>query len=176
MDPLTLIPDPVQPEFDLEEQAPHIVFTPYLRALAARLTQGCRGPVEKAKAIYDYITGFVDYRYQPAYIQLDCIADRCDWAMFYIVPHGWLWADCSFGSSARRMGEEKHRRHYFGNLDPWRMVANRAFFAPLTPPDRAWRNDPFDNQSGELSVDGRGLAAKEREIRQELVEFELLDA
>ena len=218
VDPLTLTPDPVQPEFDLEEQAPHIVFTPYLRALAARLTQGCRGPVEKAKAIYDYITGFVDYRYQPAYIQLDCIADRCakelrgdcgvmallfitlcriagiparwqsglsvrpghvgshDWAMFYIVPHGWLWADCSFGSSARRMGEEKHRRHYFGNLDPWRMVANRAFFAPLTPPDRAWRNDPFDNQSGELSVDGRGLAAKEREIRQELVEFELLDA
>ena len=216
VDPMTLTPDPIQPEFDLEEQAPHIMFTPYLRALAARVTQGCSGPVEKAKAIYDYVTGFVDYRYQPAYIQLDCIADRCakelrgdcgvmallfitlcriagiparwqsglavrpghvgnhDWAMFYIAPYGWLWADCSYGSSARRKGEEKCRRHYFGNLDPWRMVANRTFFAPLTPPDRAWRNDPFDNQSGELSVDGRGLAAQERAIGQELLEFELL--
>ena len=146
--PMSLSLELAQPDFDLEEQPPHIVFTPYLRALAARLTEGCANPAEKAKAIYDYVTGQVDYRYQPAYLQLDCIADQCaktlrgdcgvfallfitlcriagiparwqsglavrpgrvgphDWAMFYLAPHGWLWADCSFGSSARRSGED----------------------------------------------------------------------
>ena len=75
--PMSLSLELAQPDFDLEEQPPHIVFTPYLRALAARLTEGCANPAEKAKAIYDYVTGQVDYRYQPAYLQLDCIADQC---------------------------------------------------------------------------------------------------
>ena len=94
--------------------------------------------------------------------------------MFYLAPHGWLWADCSFGSSARRNGETERRRHYFGSLDPWRMVANSAFQASLTPPVQDWRQDPYDNQVGELMVGGRGLDASERETSQELLEFELL--
>ena len=77
VDPMALPLDPVQPTFDLEEQPPHIVFTPYLRALAARITAGLTSPAEKAKAIYDYVTGMVDYRFQPAYLQLDCIPDQC---------------------------------------------------------------------------------------------------
>lgn len=212
-DPMTIVPDPVQPDFDLGEEEPHLVFTPQLRALTARVTEGCSGPVEKAGAIYDYITEYVDYRFQPAYLQLDCIADRCatelrgdcgvmallfiamcriagiparwqsglavrpgdvgchDWAMFYIAPHGWLWADCSYGSAARRRGEKARRKHYFGNLDPWRMVANRAFFAALTPPDPEWRSDPFDNQTGELIADGVGLLGRQRVTGQELIEF-----
>ena len=216
-DPLAIVPDREQPAFDLEEQQPHLVFTPYLRELTARVTADCAGPVEKAKAIYDYVTGYVDYRYQPAYVLLDSIADRCaarlrgdcgvmallfiamcriagiparwqsglsvqpghvgchDWAMFYIAPHGWLWADCSFGSAARRKGLEEARRHYFGNLDPWRMVANSAFFAPLTPPDPEWRSDPFDNQSGELIAGGVGLWGARRVAAQELVDFQLLE-
>lgn len=215
-DPLTIVPDPDQPDLDVGEEEPHIVFTPYLRALTARVTAGARGPVEKAREIYDYITGTVDYRFQPAYLQLDCIADRCakelrgdcgvmallfitmcriagvparwqsglyvrpdragchDWAMFYVAPHGWLWADCSFGSAARRQGDEARRRHYFGNLDPFRMVANSEFFVPLTPADPEWRADPFDNQRGEMMVDGRGLAAGEIEAEQEVISFELL--
>ena len=215
-DPASITPDPVQPTFDTGEQAPHIVFTPYLRALCARITAGCAGPVEKARAVYDYVTGHVDYRYQPAYVQLDCIADTCarelrgdcgvmallfitlcriagiparwqsglaarpghtgphDWAMFYVAPHGWLWADCSFGSSARRNGETERRAHYFGSLDPWRMVANSAFYAPLTPPDPDWRQDPYDNQQGEMTVAGRGLDCPELERTQELLEFALL--
>ena len=214
--PMSLSLELAQPDFDLEEQPPHIVFTPYLRALAARLTEGCANPEEKAKAIYDYVTGQVDYRYQPAYLQLDCIADQCaktlrgdcgvfallfitlcriagiparwqsglavrpgrvgphDWAMFYLAPHGWLWADCSFGSSARRSGEDARRAHYFGSLDPWRMVANSAFQAPLTPPMPAWRQDPYDNQCGELMVGGRGLDAPERAWGHELLDFTLL--
>ena len=216
VDPMALPLDPAQPAFDLEEQPPHIVFTPYLRALAAEVTAGLTSPAEKARAIYDYVTGQVDYRFQPAYLQLDCIADQCaktlrgdcgvfallfitlcriagiparwqsglsvrpdgagphDWAMFYLAPHGWLWADCSFGSSARRNGEAARRRHYFGSLDPWRMAANSAFQAPLAPPMTGWRQDPYDNQVGELMVDGLGLSEAQRAWSQEVLELELL--
>lgn len=211
MDALT--PDVCQPDFDTEEQAPHIVFTPYLRALAAEITAGKRGPLEKARAIYDYVTLNIKYRYQPAYAVMPAIAENCaktgygdcgvmallfitlcrisgiparwqsglyvtptaagchDWAQFYLAPHGWLWADCSFGSGAHRMGNETRRRHYFGNLDPLRMVANRRFYAPLTPPDEEWRNDPYDNQRGELQLDGRGLMGGEMERSSKLVEY-----
>ena len=64
-DPLDFVPAPEQPTFDTEEQAPHIVFTPYLRALAAQLTEGITDPAEKAKRIYDYVTLNVRYHYQP---------------------------------------------------------------------------------------------------------------
>ena len=37
-----------------------------------------------------------------------------------------------------------------------------------------WRQDPYDNQGGELMVDGRGLDDPERECTQELLSFELL--
>ena len=80
-----------------------------------------------------------------------------DWAMFYVEGLGWLWADCSFGSSARRDGDEARRRFYFGNLGPWRMVANSQFMAPLTPACDILRADPYDNQVGELVVGDRGL-------------------
>ena len=94
-----------------------------------------------------------------------------DWARFYTPETGWLWADCSFGSSARRAGDEARRRHHFGNLDPWRMVANRAFQAELTPPADGVRWDPYDNQMGEASVDGRGLDACEMRRSIALVEM-----
>ena len=219
MDPLSLPCDEVQPTFDTGEQLPHIAFTPYLKDLAARITKGCKGPAEKARAIYDYVTTNVDYRFQPAYVLLDDIADSCakelrgdcgvmallfitlcrisgiparwqsglavepwsgpgchDWCMFYVAPYGWLYADPSFGSSARRQGESWRQKHYFGNLDPWRMVANSVFQAPLTPPDPCWRHDPYDNQLGEMTVDGVGLvgAGKEMERELELVEFKYL--
>lgn len=216
-DPDSLEADPVQPDFDLGEEQPHLVFTPQLRNLTARVTAGCAGPVEKARAIYDYVTEYVDYRYQPAYLQLDCIADRCaaelrgdcgvmallfitlcriagipakwqsglavepwsgpgchDWTMFYVAPYGWMFADPSFGSAARRQGEPWRQKFYFGNLDPWRMVANSAFQAPLTPPDPCWRHDPYDNQLGEMTVDGVGLTSREMERDLELVEFKYL--
>ena len=216
VDPFSLTCAPAQPDFDLEEQLPHIGFTPYLKELAARITRGCGTPVEKAAAVYDYVTGSVDYRYQPAYLQLDPIADTCarsfrgdcgvmallfitlcrisgvparwqsglcagrnhtgahDWAMFYAAPYGWLYADPSFGSSARREGRPDRRKHYFGNLDPWRMVANSAFQAPLTPPDEALRQDPYDNQLGELSVDGQGQDRPGMARSVELVDFQYL--
>lgn len=213
VDVKSIVPDREQPTFFLEEEAPHIIFTPYLRALCARIIRGLTDPLQKAAAIYDYVTGHVDYRYQPDYLQLDPIADLCardlrgdcgvmavlfitlcriagipakwqsglsvkpgyagchDWAMFYIAPHGWLWADPSFGSGARRNGEHERRAHYFGNLDPCRMAANHRFFAPLTPPDPAWRDDPTDNQRGEMAVDGHGLSGPEMVRTVETLDF-----
>ena len=69
------VPDPC-PD-DLSELRPHIRFTPFLRALASRLVDGIERPIDRARAIYDYLTNHVDYRYQPDYAQLDDIADNC---------------------------------------------------------------------------------------------------
>lgn len=93
-----------------------------------------------------------------------------DWAMFHTDEYGWLWADVSFGSSARRAGDERRRLHHFGNLDPWRMVANSAYQSEFQPPSDAPRWDPFDNQMGEASVDGRGC-----DMDEMLRQVELLD-
>ncbi|MDE6108650.1 MAG: transglutaminase-like domain-containing protein, partial [Oscillospiraceae bacterium] len=163
VDPLTLPCDMVQPDFDTGEELPHIAFTPYLRALCADITKDCKTAMEKAHAIYQYVTEKIDYRFQPSYALLDAgIAEHCalsgrgdcgvmallfitlcriagiparwqsglsvspdsagphDWCLFYIAPYGWLYADPSFGSGARRNGEATRRKHYFGNLDPQR--------------------------------------------------------
>lgn len=217
VDPFTLPWDGQHPLFYTGEWLPHIAFTPYLRALAERLTKALDTPVEKAYAIYNWVTENVDYRFQPSYALLDAsIAEHCalsgrgdcgvmallfitlcriagipakwqsglavhpdsagchDWCMFYAAPHGWLYADPSFGSGARRNLEPHRRRHYFGSLDPWRMVANSAFQAPLTPPDPCCRHDPYDNQLGEMTVDGVGLLGPQMERSVETVGFEIL--
>lgn len=80
-----------------------------------------------------------------------------DWAQFYVEPFGWLHADLSFGGSAFRAGDEERRAFYFCNLDPFRMVANTAFQAPLRPVKQGLRADPYDNQVGECEIDGTGL-------------------
>lgn len=200
-------PAPAPAPEDLAAEEPHLVFTPYLRSVAGRLYADipAEDMLERARAAYLWVTQNVDYRYQPAYVLLDSIADSCarsrradcgvfactfitlcrlggvparwqsglyvkpdsvgchDWAMFYIEGLGWLWADCSFGSAARREGDDARRHFYFGNLGPWRMPANARFFAPLTPADPALRDDPFDNQMGELCVDGVGMTSYDRE-------------
>lgn len=84
-----------------------------------------------------------------------------DWAQFYTEDYGWLFADCSFGGGGLRRGDEERRRFYFGNLDPYRMVANSVYQADFDPPKRFLRKDPFDNQKGECETDTRALRADE---------------
>ena len=190
--------------------------SPPTSALAAELTEGLTSPAEKARAIYGYVTGMVDYRYQPAYLQLDCIPDQCaktlrgdcgvyallfitlcriagiparwqsglyvrpgdpgshDWAMFYLAPPRLAVGGLLLRRlrPARRGGGAPLA--LLRQLDPWRMVANSAFQAPLTPPMPDWRYDPYDNQMGELMVDGRGLDSIQRKWTQEVLELELL--
>lgn len=210
--PAIRVDAPAPTPADLSEQRPHVLFTPYLRELTSLVVADVARPIDRARAIYDYLTTNVDYRYQPDYAQLDAIADNCakslrgdcgvmaltfiamcriagiparwqsglyvacdyigphDWAMFYTREYGWLWADVSFGSSSRRAGDEGRRRHHFGNLDPWRMVANSEYQAEFEPASDGVRWDPYDNQLGEATVDGRGCDDTEM-----LREVELLD-
>jgi len=192
-------------DFDLEEQAPHIVFTPYIKALTAELTEGVTDPMEKARRFYDFITKNMSYTFMPSYFLLENIPDTCalnyngdcgvfallfltlcrcagipaqwqsgftaepdfcgghDWVRFYVEPYGWLFADCSYGVSATRNENEPRRKFYFGNLDPYRMVANSRFEAPFTIRKEHWRADPFDNQVGEIETADRGLTYEEYE-------------
>ena len=210
----SIVPDEVQPTFDIHEQAPHIMFTPYIRELAQSLTDGLISPLEKAKAIYDYITLNIKYSFMPSYFCLESIPENCarnlrgdcgvmallfitlcrcvgiparwqsglitrpdfcgshDWAMFYIAPFGWLYADPSFGAGAVRENNEARRQFYFGNLDPLRMVANTEFQADFTVPKKFWRADPYDNQSGEIETFHRGLHNFEFDRFKDVIGFE----
>lgn len=80
-----------------------------------------------------------------------------DWVRFYVAPYGWLYADPSYGIAAVRNQNEERRKFYFGNLDAYRMAANRAFQAPFTIEKQHWRADPYDNQVGEMETETKGL-------------------
>lgn len=95
-----------------------------------------------------------------------------DWAMFYIEEYGWLFADCSFGGSAARMGCEERREFYFGNLDPYRMPSCSQFQADFLPPVKGMRIDPYDNQLGEVEYADGCLRAGEFETVHELTAVE----
>ncbi len=97
-----------------------------------------------------------------------------DWAMFYAEPYGWLFADCSFGGSAQRMGCEERRQFYFGNLDPYRLPACCQFQADFLPPVHGLRHDPYDNQNGEVEYQERCLLGDEFDTEHEMREWEIL--
>lgn len=99
-----------------------------------------------------------------------------DWAQFYLEGWGWLFADCSYGGSAYRYGSAERHQFYFGNLDPMRMVANRAFQAELTPALSVLRVDPYDNQAGEVErIDAeQPFSMRQIDGRAKLIEWETL--
>lgn len=66
-------PDELKPF--LSEKAPQILFTPFLRKLAAEITAGENEPIKKARKIYDFITTKMDYSYMRAYNNLDNIPE-----------------------------------------------------------------------------------------------------
>jgi len=80
-----------------------------------------------------------------------------DWAQFYTDEFGWLFADPSFGGGAHRKGDEMRREFYFGNIDPFRMVANSRYMASFNPPKRHLRADPYDSQDGEVESWSEGF-------------------
>lgn len=99
-----------------------------------------------------------------------------DWSQFYLDGWGWLFADCSYGGSAYRYGSKMRHQFFFGNLDPMRMAANRAYQAPLNPELNVLRVDPYDNQAGEMERIGAALPFTMRQLngRAKLVEWETL--
>lgn len=207
---------PQQPDFALEEQLPHIVFTPYLRALTAEVVGEETNPLKKARKIYDFITKTVNYSYMRSYISLPVIPEYCaarlrgdcgvqaltfitmcriagvpakwqsglyaneneagchDWAMFYVEPYGWRWADCSFGGSAWRRGDLEQWNFYFGNLDPYRVVLTSEFQGDFVPPTKYLRADPYDNQRGEVETDSGALPRSLWDAGSETLAVEIL--
>lgn len=94
-----------------------------------------------------------------------------DWAQFYIAPYGWLFADCSFGGSAYRKGLKETWDFYFGNIDPFRMIANSEFQHDFNPNKSFLRIDPYDNQRGEGEYEDKGLKTEDFEIIREMIEI-----
>ena len=92
-----------------------------------------------------------------------------DWAMFYVAPYGWLYCDPSYGEGAARAGNEIRREHYFGNLDPYRLVASNQFQQPLTPDKVFCRMDPYDNQSGEAEYHDENIFFGDRTHGRQVV-------
>jgi len=94
-----------------------------------------------------------------------------DWAQFYVEPYGWLFADPSFGGSALRRGNKERWNFYFGNIDPFRMVANSDFQKEFLPPKNFLRSDPYDNQIGECEYEDSPLWNDQFVSRTEVVEM-----
>lgn len=92
-----------------------------------------------------------------------------DWVRFYTPSFGWRAADLSYGGSAWKRGEERLHRFYFGNVDPWRMAANARILGETGFPEPEFRADPYDNQVGEMALDGRGLRYEEFRRRKEVL-------
>ena len=97
-----------------------------------------------------------------------------DWAQFYIAPYGWVYADLSFGGSSHRVGNEERRQFYFGNLDPYRMVANTEFGHEFSPAKAHTRFDPTDNQYGEAEYADGPLGQQDYTCQRIVVEQEKL--
>lgn len=64
-----------QPSFHTEEQAPHIMFTPYLKELALEILEGETNPVLKARKFYDFITTKINYIFMREYFTIDNIPE-----------------------------------------------------------------------------------------------------
>jgi len=67
--------DKMQPSFDLEEQLPHIRFTPYLRNLADEIVGDESNPLKKARLIYDFVTTKIHYSFMREYFTISNISE-----------------------------------------------------------------------------------------------------
>jgi len=61
--------------YHAKDEAPYLVRTPYLAALAKEIIGDERNPVKMAKCIYQYITKNVSYAYMPSYQSIDNLAE-----------------------------------------------------------------------------------------------------
>ncbi|EHO16329.1 hypothetical protein HMPREF9623_01503 [Stomatobaculum longum] len=95
-----------------------------------------------------------------------------DWVRFYTPSFGWRAADLSYGGSAWKRGDERLHCFYFGNVDPWRMAANARILGEMGFPEPEFRADPYDNQVGEMALDGRGLRYEEFRCGKEVLRAE----
>jgi transglutaminase-like putative cysteine protease len=79
-----------------------------------------------------------------------------DWSEFYVEPWGWLPADASYGVQ-KQSDDPRVRDFYLGHQDSYRLIVNRDYGCPLTPPKQSLRSEPLDFQRGEVEIDGKNL-------------------
>ncbi|MCX7918513.1 MAG: hypothetical protein N3A72_02665 [bacterium] len=87
-----------------------------------------------------------------------------DWTEIYLDPYGWVPVDPHRAIHFTRYAvgltdDQKRELHdfYFGNMDPYRLVANKDHGVPLYPPKNAVRSDTVDFQRGEVEYDDVNL-------------------
>ena len=102
-----------------------------------------------------------------AYIKRYTVDETASYAFYSVAA----FADPSFGGSAHRINNSARRKHYFGNLDPYRMVANSEFQHPLDPAETFWRHDPYDNQGGEIEYDDAAISASSVTKGEQIIEL-----
>lgn len=94
-----------------------------------------------------------------------------DWAMFYVPGSGWVYADLSYGGSSYIRGAYDRWNYFFGNADPYRIPINNAFQKDFEPPKWFWRNDPYDNQSGEAEYEDHGVRSDDLLYRYQEIDI-----
>ncbi|MGX6977666.1 transglutaminase-like domain-containing protein [Vagococcus elongatus] len=67
--------EPITNDSFLEEELPHIQFTPYLEKLLAELLEGETNPIIQARKIYDFITTKVNYSFMREYFTIENISE-----------------------------------------------------------------------------------------------------
>ncbi len=66
-----------QPMFYTAEHPPHVVFTPYIKALANEIVGDEQNPLIKARKIYDFVTKKVIYSFMRPYYTMPNITEYC---------------------------------------------------------------------------------------------------
>ncbi len=62
---------------NLQEEAPHILFTPHLVTLCREIVGDETEPLRKARKIYDFVTTKIDYRFVRDYASIDNLTEYC---------------------------------------------------------------------------------------------------
>ncbi|MCI5722584.1 MAG: transglutaminase-like domain-containing protein [Erysipelotrichaceae bacterium] len=100
-------------------------------------------------------------RWQSGWYVGEQTAGAHDWAKIYMEPYGWIYVDCAYGGFAYIEGNEELYEFYFGNIDPFRMIANQEFQKELSVPKKYRYNDPYDHQDGEVEFESKGLTSND---------------
>ena len=144
------------------ERDRHIVFSPRLRQLADKLTEGEDNPYLKAKRIFRWVNDYFpwasarEYSTQSGFMMHPRAWNLHDWAEVYFEGVGWVPVDQSFGLAPYA---EKAGQPYFflGGIDSWRMVVNQDYGMPLVPEKKYPRSETVDFQRGEVEWSGGNL-------------------
>ncbi len=103
-------------------------------------------------------------RWQSGFMTFPGDVGMHDWAEIYIKPYGWLPVDPYMGIFFTSVTEDldPHTRRelrdfYYGNIDHFRLVANKGHNQILYPAKKDFRSETVDFQRGEVEWAGRNL-------------------